>query len=204
MIYVKVNSSIWPIQFKSVLTLLSLIGLVISFQVATAASEPFHHKFGELREYHKHWLAVCPDAYVPNSKSDYSNFCWAVTHSGKNGFFLDNRLAVYRNRQSGQIKISFLFDAYDRIDKKQPISARFSNGEVMKFEFGRSARQHDSINEFVIAADNPDEMLKVMKVSNWMQLSVPTTTQTEVINYSMIGVAAAMKFAEKYALLSGN
>ena len=199
MIYVKVNSYKRIIRCNTTLTLsfYTVFSAILLSQPGFA--QPFQHKFGELREYHKHWLAVCPNTYEPNSNSDYTTSCWAVTHAGGKGFFLSSRLTVLRNRQSGAIKITFLFDDYAKIDKGKQVNVRFSNGTKMDFAFGTSVLPRHSINEFVIAAENPDEMLQIMKASNWMQLKVPTTDGVQSINYSMIGLTAAMKFTKDYA-----
>ena len=70
------------------------IGLVVLAAInAPALAEPFQHKFGELREYHKHWLAVCPNRHVPSEMMSYGSTCWASTYTGTDGFFLDDRLS---------------------------------------------------------------------------------------------------------------
>ena len=57
----------------------TLVSVALICSVQSPMASPFHHPFGELREYHKHWLAVCPDTFNPNSNSEYETTCWAST-----------------------------------------------------------------------------------------------------------------------------
>lgn len=162
-------------------------------------AEPFHHKFGELREYHQHWLAVCPNKSDAAANSDYQRTCWATTHAGNTGALFDERLSVSRDRFSGEFKIRFVTSAYQKLDRSKPVVVKFSNGKYQLFQFGSSVQSHESINEFLLAADDPISLVQAMKKANWMTLSIPTSDGPVRETYSMIGLTSALGFTEKYA-----
>ena len=55
-----------------------LAALAATFPVA---AEPFHHPYGEWREYNRDWLAACPDV-IDEDATDYYGFsCFASTGS---------------------------------------------------------------------------------------------------------------------------
>lgn len=172
---------------------------IVIMGVQQATGEPFHHKFGELREYHRHWLAVCPDQADANTTSDYNRTCWASTHANKPGEFFDERLSVSRDRFNGEFKVRFVSSAYQNLDKSRPVTVKFSDGSTMVFPFGSSVSNTDSVNEFFLAKDNPTPLIAAMKNTNWMKLSVPVTDGAFQLTYSMIGLTAALGFTEKYA-----
>ena len=200
MIYVKVNQAIAS-RCRAALALMLFAGSFLGLVGAPSPgqAEPFRHRFGELREYHKHWLAVCPDKHIPTSKSEYATTCWASTYRGKVGIFLIDQLSVSRNRQTGAYGITFVTDAYERREREPPVSLRFSDGTKMQFSFGNQVVNTRSSNKFALAESEVDTVLAAMKRTNGMWLFLPTIRGEEAVRYSMIGVTAALTFTRKYA-----
>ena len=203
MIYVKVNRNRAfkepGCQLKSLILLLGFSSALAVSGTSPSHGEPFQHRFGELREYHKHWLAVCPNKHDPQSKSSYQTTCWASTYLGKSGDYLLGTLSVSRNRVTGAHGITFVTDAYTRLDRTAPVSLRFSDGAKMQFSFGTQIVNTRSINQFAIADSEVEKMLSAMKRTNGMTLILPTDSGKEKFRYSMIGLRAALKFTSKYA-----
>ena len=176
------------------------IGLVVLAAInAPALAEPFQHKFGELREYHKHWLAVCPNRHVPSEMMSYGSTCWASTYTGTDGFFLDDRLSVARNRTTGAIGITFVNN--DTLDKSQPVNLRFSNGSPVLFSFGSQIEINGNvINEYrFVKSQDIEKLVAGMKSANRLTITLPTTNGSRRFTYSMIGFTAALNFLENHA-----
>jgi hypothetical protein len=58
------------------------MGLVAMLSLAgPAAAEPFHHPYGEWREYNRDWLAACPDVINEDATDFYGYSCFASTGS---------------------------------------------------------------------------------------------------------------------------
>ena len=183
-----------PPKFPLILALFSSVWLTQS-----ADAEPFQHEFGELREYHKHWLAVCPNKFQPSSTNWYLRQCWVSTYTGKAGFFLQRRLSVTRDRVTGEQAVTVIVDGYEKIEKVQPVVARFSNGSSFQFAYGKSFKQSKHANEFQLTIENTGELLTNMKQSNWMTLTIPLKSGPQVSFYSMIGLTSALAFTKKYS-----
>ena len=92
----------WISAISKIVTLLLVAGTF--FVSPPLHAKPFHHKFGETREYHKHWLGVCDDSVKGG--------CRAVTamFTTDDGFFLHGRLAINQHWQTGDYKIQFIGD----------------------------------------------------------------------------------------------
>ena len=139
---------------------IGLAGVVAALFLNTnlAGGEPFHHPFGELREYHKHWISVCPDVHEPDSNSDYRTNCWASTWTGNedgtmSGAFPGDRLSVHRNRTTGDMKVTIAAIFVDEIDRSRPVRVKFSGGHRAEYTFGEAFTQHQNFgNEYTFAA----------------------------------------------------
>ena len=183
-----------------------VVGMAAFASAGDAKAQPFHHEFGELREYHLHWLAVCPDRFVPDSTSDYERQCWASTFSGINGNFSGdfpgNRLTVGRDRQNGKIKITFVMVGEDMVDRSRRIGLTFSNGQQNHYTFGNGIITNGNVvNEFTFS--NYEETLKVleqMKARSHMLINIPLKSGDALeTQFSLMGLRRAIAFTEKYA-----
>ena len=85
------------------------IGLVAFVLLSVpAVAEPFHHPFGEWREYNRDWLAACPDVINEDATDFYGYSCFARTGSQElNGANLPAyKLTLIRNRLNGALDLA--------------------------------------------------------------------------------------------------
>lgn len=172
----------------------------------SAFARPFHHPFGELREYHKHWLAVCPDKFNPGSRSDYKTTCWASTFTGNpdgtmNGAFPGYRLSVSRHRKTGKLAITFVSDGMESIDQTRPIKLQFSNWTILQFKYGTEVTPNrNSGNEYIFTDPAQTlDLVKRMKAANHVIIRFPLKQGERDMQFSTIGLRNALRFTEKYA-----
>jgi hypothetical protein len=153
-----------------------------------AQAKPFQHEFGELREYHKHWLGVCSD--------NAATGCRAVTmtHTSDDGFFLHGRLGVLQDPANGLYAIEFL-DEDDAHKPNTPVTVRFSDGSQLTFDNNSVARSQLVSNELVFLQQSDiKEMIQRMRARNHMTIEFGGSRNF----YSLIGFSSAMKFMTKY------
>ena len=100
-----------------------------------AAAEPFHHSYGEWREYFRDWLAACPDTIVEDSPDYYGYSCFASTGSAAvNSASLPvYKLTLIRNRLDGDIDVAITVAADEGgYDESRPMRLLFAgDGPVM-------------------------------------------------------------------------
>ena len=105
------------------------IGLAAVLLLAgPAAAEPFHHPFGEWREYNRDWLAACPDAIVEDAADFYGYSCFASTGSQElNGANLPAyKLTLIRNRLDGALDLAITVSPDSgEYDPERPIVLAF-------------------------------------------------------------------------------
>ncbi|MEM9206452.1 MAG: hypothetical protein AAGA88_08985 [Pseudomonadota bacterium] len=184
---------------------LSLACLVIAVSFG-AQSRPFQHPFGELREYHRHWLAVCPNEHQPGTDSDYYTSCWASAWTGNpdgtfGGDFPGDRLSVLRNRSTGAIKITFVSDMVENIDTDRPIEVRYSSGRIRDYTFGSDVTTNgNSLNEYIFTDPGQvEDIIARMRRGSHVVITLPTKTGERRMQFSTLGLRAAMGFLERYA-----
>ncbi|MEM8750499.1 MAG: hypothetical protein AAGF28_09360 [Pseudomonadota bacterium] len=169
----------------------------IFWTTSAAQAQPFRHKFGELRSYERHWLAVCPEA-----GDTYANTCRGVTHAGVSGPFFDERLSVELDKSTGKHSIFIVVDNYETLDKTKPVSLLFSSGKRMSLKWGNDVEQNgNTVNEFVFTDPaKVEDIVSRMKAANHVTMAWPLSNGTaDTVLYSTIGFTAAMDFAKKYA-----
>ncbi len=189
------------VLFRTALVLTFVFGATQSM-----TAKPFKHPFGELREYHKHWLAVCPDKFNPGSESEYETTCWASAFSGNpdgsfDGAFPGYRLSVSRNRTTGKMAVTFVAPSIDKIDQTRHIKLQFSDWAVLSFKYGNEVTPNrNSGNEYIFTdpAQSAD-IIKRMKRGNHVIIRFPVKDGEERMQFSTIGLTKALKFTEKYA-----
>ncbi len=184
----------------------ALICALLISATSLAMARPFHHPFGELREYHRHWLAVCPDKHEPASQSEYRTNCWASTWTGNDdgtftGGFPGDRLSVHRNRTTGELAITFVSEMVENIDKSRPIHVQFSNGSVSDYSYGASITPNrNSGNEYTFPIKmETEELVKRMKAGSHVTIIMPTKSGDKSMFFSLIGLKSALGFLEKFA-----
>ena len=184
-----------------------LVGLLALAVVAAAAAAPFHHPYGQWREYNRDWLAACPDAIKEDGLSyeDYS--CFASTGSQElNGANLPAyALTLIRNRLTGDVDIAVTV-ALDKgeVDITRPLVLTFGGEAPERFVFATDLEtRHNVSNQYFIQdGTRRDALLERMKQRNAVTLSVPLTgadVPTRDTRLSLRGVAASLDFMTSYA-----
>lgn len=171
------------------------------------AAAPFHHPFGEWREYHRDWLAVCPDM-IDEGASDYYGFsCFASTGSQElNSANLPAyKLTVIRNRLNGEFDIAITVAADDvQADTSRPLVLAFGGEAPESFDFTADLEtRYNTTNQFfVVDPARKAALLERMKDRNALLLTVPLTGGAEdstQVWLSLRGVIASLDFMATYA-----
>jgi hypothetical protein len=173
---------------------------------APVAAEPFHHPFGEWREYHRDWLAACPDNIVEGSPDFYGYSCFASTGSQEvNGANLPAyKLTLIRNRLDGTLDLAITV-APDRgeYDPARPMTLQFGGDPPVALSMGTDIEtRFNTVNQFFIAdPDQLEALIATMKERNAVTLSVPLVGQEQPVTswLSLRGVLASLDFMETFA-----
>lgn len=172
-------------------------------------AEPFHHPFGEWRQYHRDWLAVCPDRIDEQDDTGfYSTSCFASTGAGgDNDAGEPNfKLTLIRNRISGEIDLVFTPSPTDgrELDTTRPLVVEFGGAPAMVFSFESDLETRFNVENqyYVVSDDKLEPLLEAMQARNAAHLRIPITggEADEVsLRFSMRGVRASLEFLEAFA-----
>jgi hypothetical protein len=180
------------------------------FAAGQAAGEPFHHPFGEWREYNRDWLAVCPDAIEEGNASAgyYYVSCFASTGAGQNEAGQpDYKLTLVLNRLDGELDVAFSDQANGgtSFDRTRPLSIRFGSEPPMLFSYGTDLEtRYTTINQYFVSDPaKRDALIAAMKEKASATLLVPLAGDDPDafadIRLSMQGVLASLDFMDAYA-----
>ncbi|QDZ09436.1 hypothetical protein [Devosia ginsengisoli] len=181
--------------------------IVLLASCLPAAAEPFHHPFGEWREYHRDWLAVCPDI-IDEDATDYYGFsCFASTGSqGLNSANLPAyKLTLFRNRLNGELDLAITVAADGvAVDPSRPLILAFGGEAPEQFSFtGDLETRYNTTNQYFVAdPDRKAALIERMKERNALLLTVPLTGGAEAskpVWLSLRGVIASLDFMATYA-----
>ena len=183
------------------------MGLVATLLLAgPAAAEPFHHPYGEWREYNRDWLAACPDVINEDATDFYGYSCFASTGSQElNGANLPAyKLTLIRNRLDGVVDLAITVSPDNgEYDLGRPITLQFGGEEAIALDFGTDTEtRFNTINQFFVSdADQLDAIITTMKERNAVTLSVPLKGLDQPVEtwLSLRGVLASLDFMETYA-----
>ena len=182
--------------------------LVLSLAAALPlAAEPFHHPFGEWREYHHDWLAVCPDLINEDATDYYGTSCFASTSSQElNAANLPAyQLTLMRNRLTGEIDVAVTVAADNvEVDPSRPLRLSFAGDRTQAYGFGSDLEtRYNTTNRYYIADPaRKDALIEQMKQRNAVTMIVPLTggkTASKSVWLSMRGVLASLDFMASYA-----
>ncbi|MET3926428.1 hypothetical protein [Devosia sp. 2618] len=180
--------------------------VLIAAAASSIQAEPFHHPFGEWREYNRDWLAVCPDEIDEDAVDYYGISCFASTGSNeKNAAGLPAyKLTVFRNRLNGDLDIAITVAADDvAIDQTRPIELAMTGETPANFDFINDLEtRYDTANQFFIRDPLREEaLLEAMRDSEAVTLSVPLidVVPAKDVALSLRGVAASIDFMATYA-----
>lgn len=183
-----------------------LLALILAVPVA---AEPFHHPFGELREYNRDWLAVCPDHIRDDDDTGYyATSCFASTGAGgTNATGEPNyKLTLIRNRLTGRLALAFTAAPTDgtKLDTSRPLVIVFGGTAPLAFAFGTDLEmRYGTINQFFVSSEDKFEiLLQAMRERNTAQVRIPVLdgdADELAIQFSMQGVLASIDFMQTYA-----
>ena len=169
-------------------------------------AEPFHHPFGEWREYNRDWLAACPDV-IDESATDFYGFsCFASTGSQElNASGLPAyKLTVLRNRLTGDLDIAIAVAADGvETDTSRPVTVTFTGETPLRFDFTADLEtRYNTINQFyVVDPARKEALLAKLKERTSLSLGIPVTGNTDHkdVWLSLRGVSASIDFMATYA-----
>lgn len=171
------------------------------------AAAPFHHPAGEWREYHRDWLAACPDV-IDEDATDYYGFsCFASTGSQtlNSAGLPAYKLTLLRNRLTGALDLA-LTVAADGVeaDTSRPLLLTFGGEAPMSLDFQSDLEtRYNIINQFyVVDPARKAALLERMKQRNALLLTVPLlggNTASQPVSLSLRGVVASLDFMATYA-----
>ena len=169
--------------------------------VSPAAAEAFTHSSGEWREYHRDWLAACPDAIVEGSSDFYGYSCFASTGSQlKNGANLPAfKLTLIRNRLDGDLDLAITI-ATDKgsYDETKPMQLQFSGDAPVKLTMGTDIETRSNVTNQYFITDPVLEadLIERLKQRTSLKLVVPMTGQQAPTGVwlSLQGVMASLDF----------
>lgn len=172
-----------------------------------AAAAPFHHAYGEWREYNRDWLAACPDVINEDAADYYGTSCFASTGSQElNSTGLPAyKLTVMRNRITGDLDVAVTVAADDvETDTSRPMVFAFSGQAPISLDFTSDLEtRYNTTNQFFIAdPDRKAHVIALMKERNALTLTVPLSggaSPDKEVWLSMRGVLASLDFMSAYA-----
>ena len=181
--------------------------IVLLASCLPAEAEPFHHPFGEWREYHRDWLAACPDI-INEDASDYYGFsCFASTGSQElNSANLPAyKLTLFRNRLNGELEVAITVAADGvTVDPSRPLLMAFGSEAAEAFSFGQDLEtRYNTTNQYFVAdPTRKAALIERMKERNSLLLTVPLAggdTASKEVWLSLRGVIASLDFMAAYA-----
>lgn len=178
---------------------------IAALSAMPAAAAPFHHPFGEWREYNRDWLAACPDA-IDEDATDYYGFsCFASTGSQElNSAGLPAyKLTILRNRLTGELDVAFTVAADDvETDTSRPLLLAFGNEPPERLSFATDLEtRYNTVNQFYVADPaRKAALIEQMGERNAIVVTVPLGGGgTKEVRLSLRGVLASLDFMASHA-----
>lgn len=180
----------------------SIAGLVaLLLLTVPAAAQPFHHSYGEWREYFRDWLAACPDTIVEDAPDYYGYSCFASTGSQmQNSASLPAyKLTLIRNRLDGDIDVAITVAADEgTYDETRPMRLLFAGHGPVMLAVGKELETRFNVTNqyFVADADLEAQLIERMKERTSVKLIVPMTGGEQPVDIwlSLQGVMASLDF----------
>ncbi|MEO5807137.1 hypothetical protein [Devosia sp.] len=172
------------------------------------AAKPFHHPFGEWREYNQDWLSACPDKIDEKDTGYYGVSCFASTGTVEVNAvnFPVYKLTLFLNRLTGVLDVAFTAAATDgtELDPSRPLLIKFGGEPAISLDFSKDLEtRYNTINQYYPADPaRRDALIEAMKSRNAVSMTVPITggaKDSVDIRMSMRGVAASLDFMQSYS-----
>ena len=171
------------------------------------AAEPFHHSFGEWREYNRDWLAACPDVIDENATDYYGFSCFASTGSEElnTAGLPAYKLTILRNRLTGDLDIAITVAAEGvEADPSRSLLLNFGGETPLSFDFTTDLEtRYNTTNQYyVVDAARKAALLDKMKERTSLTMTVPLTggeLDSKDVWLSLRGVSASIDFMATYA-----
>jgi hypothetical protein len=171
------------------------------------AAEPFHHSFGEWREYNRDWLAACPDVIDENATDYYGFSCFASTGSEElnTAGLPAYKLTILRNRLTGDLDIAITVAAEGvEADPSRSLLLNFGGEAPLSFDFTTDLEtRHNTTNQYYVVDEaRKAALLDKMKERTSLTMTVPLTggeLDSKDVWLSLRGVSASIDFMATYA-----
>lgn len=183
-------------------------GAILAFAALSsvpAAAAPFHHPFGEWREYNRDWLAACPDV-IDEDATDYYGFsCFASTGSQElNSAGLPAyKLTILHNRLTGDLDVAITVAADGvETDTSRSLLLAFGSEPPERFSFTTDLEtRYNTINQFYVADPaRKAALIEQMGERNAVVATVPLKGgDAREVRLSLRGVLASLDFMASYA-----
>ncbi|MFN4209130.1 MAG: hypothetical protein ACK4G5_01070 [Devosia sp.] len=178
---------------------------IAALSAMPAAAAPFHHPFGEWREYNRDWLAACPDAIDEDATDYYGVSCFASTGSQElNSAGLPAyKLTILRNRLTGDLDLAFTVaaDAVET-DTSRPLLLAFGHEPPERLSFAIDLEtRYNTVNQFYVADPaRKAALIEQMGERNAVVVTVPLIGgDTKEVRLSLRGVLASLDFMASHA-----
>ena len=180
------------------------IGLAALLLAGPAGAEPFHHAYGEWREYNRDWLAACPDTIVEDAP-DYAGYsCFASTGSAEvnDANLPAYKLTLIRNRLDGTLDLAITVSpARGEYDPDRAIVLQFGGEAPLALRLGTALEMRFGVtNQFFVLEPQRTVLIDAMKARASVTLSVPLKGQSRPVEtwLSLQGVMASLDFMASY------
>jgi len=170
-----------------------------------ALAQPFHHPYGEWRQYNSDWLSACPDAINENA-ADFSGYsCFSSTGSQElnEANLPAYKLTLVHNRLNGAIDLAITVSpSMGEYDPAKPMLLHFGGEAPIALSWGTDLETRDNvINQYFVIGADLDAVLARMTERNAVFLSVPLKGVDRPVRsrMSLRGVLASLDFMSTYA-----
>ena len=170
-----------------------------------ALAEPFHHAYGEWREYNRDWLAACPDIIDEDGPDFYAYSCFASTGSAElNGASLPAyKLTLIRNRLDGTLDVAItVAPTTGAYDADRAMELHFGGAAPLALRLGESLEtRFNTTNQFFVLEPQRTGLIEKMQERTAVTLAVPLEGRPRPVEsrLSLQGVMASLDFMETYA-----
>lgn len=178
----------------------------LALLAAPAAAEPFHHSSNEWREYHRDWLAACPDTIIEDAPDFYGYSCFASTGSQllNSANLPAYKLTLVRNRLDGELDLAITVATESAgYDESRPMRLLFGGDVPVILNFGTDIEtRFNTTNQYFVSDPAlKAELIERMQDRSSLKLVVPLIGEAKPAEtwLSLQGVMASLDFMAAHA-----